>query len=534
MASTLSPEKSKRLVKFPFPFQGLNSTVPSLVVAKTYSPLARNIRFARGEISSSPASASAGNFTLTVPIVGAFTSHRPDGTIISVGASAGLFGTYDSSTGIWSVYPIQIDGARGTDEDRFSFADVFGEIFASNGVGLLAWTDGGGVWLNVANGLNVATNSSPFAYSGRFLESFAGRLVLANTREGPVQHEDRVRWSVAQSPRDFTSDSSAGANDIVDLSGPITGAKAMGGRYFVHKRSGITAMLETGLRTPSFSFQTVVDGIGTIAGATLLNIRGVQFFLGSDDVFMYDGASAPQPIGEAIRKELFANINWAKVGNCFAIDYPDLHEYHLFIPEGSNQWAVSEYVYNYFDRTWAKNDVAVGAGAGALLQVAPPGDSWDGGDDSPADDNWDTGLDIPWDAPAEVAKLVPFWGRSDGTVRIFDETATSLGLTATVTTSDYDLDSPGTLKTVDRVRVTVRQRNDATLSLSLSVDGGATFTTPTTAAPGAPVGDETSLKTLLFPVTRTTGEFFRLKLTATSRFSLVSWEFEVIDRAEVR
>jgi len=525
MPSPLQPTQSKRLVKFPFPFKGLNSTAPSLVLKEGYSSLARNVRFAQGEISSRPNTASLSAFGIT-PINGAFTSYRADNTILSLASQYNTMSVLDNSSGLWTANVFG-SGQFGLDEDFWSFTDVFGEIYASNGVGMTVWTADGGVFSDLGSA------ASPFPYSGRYLESFAGRLVMANTREGGIQHEDRVRWSVAQSPRDFTSDSSAGANDIVDLAGPITGSRVLAGRLFLHKRTGITAMIETGLRTPSFSFQTVVDGIGTIAGRTLLNIHGAQFFLGSDDVYVYDGASPPQPIGESIRKDLFANINWAKVGNCFAVDYSDFHEYHLFIPEGSAQWPLVKYVYNYFDHTWTKHDVSTGASSAALVQTAPAGDTWDGGDDG-GGDTWDAGADIPWDTPSVVAKLVPFWGCSDGTLRRIDETSVTIGATATLTTGDSDLDNPGVLKTVGRVRCTLRQRNTATLSLSLSADGGATFTTPTSAALPAPTGDENSLKTLFFPVGPLTGEFFRLKLTSPDRFSLVSWELEVVDRSEVK
>lgn len=532
----LAPEKAKRLVKFPFPFQGLNSTAPSLVLNKGFCPKADIIRFGQGEVSSQPAlvpRASTGHLTA---VSGAFTQIRADDTAQVYAATQDTFLAYDPTNNTWTDYTFT-PVATGSDEDFWSFTDVFGEVFASNGVGSLAWTVDGGTWTDLNAG------ATPVGYSGRYLASFAGRLVMANTREGSIQHKDRIRWSVAQSPRDFSSDSSTGANDIVDLPGPITGIITMGGRLFIHKRSGITVMIETGLRTPSFGFQTVVDTTGTIAHRTLLNIQGAQVFLGDDNVYVYDGASSPIPIGEPIRKELFANLNWEKAGNSWAIDYPDHHEYHLFIPIGSDQWPTITYIFNYADRTWAKRTIpstaiisppltSLGATAGAYFQITPNSDIWDG-----VDNTWDTGQDNAkdiWDAPAEVPHLVPFIGQSFGTILAPDETATTIGQTATLETADYDLDSPGDLKTVDRIRVTVRQRNDATLSLSLSVNGGATFTTPTTAAIGAPTGDETSIRTLFFPVTRTTGEFFRLKLTSPSRFSLISWELEVINRAEVR
>lgn len=538
MASPLQPEKSKRLVKFPFPFQGLNSTAPSLVLSKGFCPKVDLIRFAQGEISSQPALVTRAATGFVTPVSGAFTQTRDDGTVLIIVATQDTFLTYDFTANVWTAYPFTVPLANtGTEEDFWSFADVFGEIFASNGVGSLVWTADGGTFTE------LNTGASPLGYSGRYLASFAGRLILANTREGPVQHEERVRWSVAQSPRDFTSDSSAGANDIVDLPGPITGIITMGGRLFIHKRAGITVMIETGLRTPSFAFQTVVDGAGTgtVAGRTLLNIRGMQFFLGAADIYAYDGASTPLAIGEPVRKELFAAINWAKVGNSWANHYEDQHEYQLFVPTGSNQWPTASYIFNYTDRTWTKRTIpsntiggnpSIGGTAGALVQVAPDNDIWDG-----VDNTWDTGNDNPkdlWDAPSEVPHLVPFIAQSLGSIIYADETATALGQTASLETADYDLDKPGDLKTVDRIRVTIRQRNDTTLSLSLSVDGGATFTTPVTASLGAPVGDETSIRTLFFPVTRTTGEYFRLRLTSTLRFSLVSWELEVIDRAEVR
>jgi len=530
----LVPPPSKRLVKFPFPLQGLNSTVPSLVLSKGYCPRSDMIRFGRGEVSSQAVLAQRAPFGVLTFISGAFTQQRVDGTFVVYAATTDTFKTYDFTSDTWFTVPGTV-AAVGHYEDFWSFADVFGEVFASNGAGSLMWTADGASIID----LNALPN--PLGYSGRYLVPFAGRLVLANTREGAVQHEDRVRWSVAQSPRDFTSDSSAGANDLVDLPGPITGMSTLGGRNFIHKRSGITAMIETGLRTPSFSFQTVVDGIGAIAGRTLLNIRGVQFFLGADDVYVYDGASAPRPIGEAIRREVFDHLNWAKVGTSFALDYADFHEYHLFVPLNNDEMPRQIYIYNYLDNTWTKRTIpdhtvsgfqASHANSGAYLPVAPATDIWDG-----VDNTWDTGSDNTsdvWDQPSERTHLVPFFAQTLGAILYPDEAATTLDQAVLLETADWDLDLPGMLKTVDRIRLIVRQRNDATLSLSISTNGGATFTTPVTAAPGAPVGDETSLKTLFAPVTRTTGEFFRLRLTASQRFSLVSWELEVIDRAEVR
>ncbi|HZN97989.1 MAG TPA: hypothetical protein VFB61_09705 [Gemmatimonadales bacterium] len=511
---------TKRLVKFPFPFQGLNTTASSLVLNKGFCPVAEGIRFARGEISSQPALVGMGSFGSS-PINGAFVSYRDDGSIVTIITTASTAATLDSTGLVWNAstfVPLYV----GLDEDFWSFADVFGEIYTSNGVGSLLWSADGGVF----------TDISALGYSGRYLEAFAGRLVMANVFESGQQHTERVRWSVANSPRDFTGDGTAGAIDLVDLAGPITGLKAMGGRLFIHKRTGITVALETGLLTPPFAFQTVVDGIGTIAGRTLLTIHGVQFFLGEDDVYVYDGASAPQPIGEQIRKELFENINWARVRNCWAAHYADHHEYSLYVPTGSNQWPTVCYTFNYLDRTWTKRTHSSAVTAGSQLQIAPGGDTWDGGHDG-GDDTWDGGGDIPWDAPSAAAHLIPFVGRSDGTTAYPSEGTTGLTTAAVVETGDWDLDKPGDMKTIDRIRLTVRHRNNATFAVSISIDGGNSFTTPQNATLTA-VGGEFSLTTLFIPVVRTTAEFFRLRLSTSSRFALVSWEFEVVDRAEVR
>jgi hypothetical protein len=518
-------EQTKRLVKFPVPFQGYNSTAPSLVLTKGYCPKVDGIRFGQGEVASLPGLTSLGQ-PGDFPINGAFTQSRADGTILTLAAQRNAIMSLDNSSFTWAQ-SVFSTGAVGLDEDFWSFTDVFGDVYGSNGVGMTVWSPDGGSWTDLNAG------ATPLGYSGRYLETFAGRLMMANTREGSSQHEDRLRWSVAQSPRDFSSDASAGANDIVDLAGPITGMKALGGRLFVHKRSGITVVIETGLTTPSFSFQTIVDGIGALAGRTLLSIRGVHIFLGYDDVYMYDGASAPLPIGEPIRRELFDTLNYLRLNTAWAVDYPDFHEYRLFVPTGTDLWPKTCFIFNYVDKTWTKRTHSTAATAGALWQITPIDDTWDGG----LNNTWDTGndsTDDSWDAPGSSAHLIPFFGQQVGTATYPDESLVAIGQTNTLETADWDLDKPGTLKTVDRVRATFRQRNAATISLSISTDGGATFTTPTTAAVAGTAGDGTPITTAFFPVNRRTGEFFRLRLSSPSRFSLASWELETIDRTEVR
>ncbi|HET6456873.1 MAG TPA: hypothetical protein VFI02_20940 [Armatimonadota bacterium] len=522
--------KSKELLKFIFPSKGLNTTVPSLVLDKTYVTSVTGIRFARGEISSAGALGTKGLRPLTA-MSGAFTQHRADGTILTFAAQTDLFLVYDPTNNTWVPSDPGYTGFTtntGLDENIWSFTDVFGDVYMSNGVGSLVWTgDGGSSYTH----LDQPPTNLP--YSARYLATYAGRLILANVREEGVQHEERVRWSVAQSPRDFTSDGSAGANDLVDISGPITGVIVQAGRCFLHKRLGITVMIETGLSIPSFAFQTVVDGTGTVAGATLKNIQSFQFFLASDGVYAYDGASPPVLLSESINKTLLDEMNWAKVGNSFAIEYPDFHEYHLFVPIGTEQWPTKSYIFNYQDKTWSSRTFTIPITSAAMFQIAPVSDTWDGG----LDNTWDAGSDSArdvWDAPAEVPHLVPFLGGHEGETFFFDEAASALGETVSMQTADWDLNKPGMLKTVDRIRLTVRQRNAGTINVKISVNGGATWNSPTPITIPAPVGDENSIVTLFVPVDRITGEFFRLFLSSVNRFSLVSWELETITREEVR
>jgi len=545
---------AKRLVKFALPFQGLNTTSPSLVLAKGYASSAYSVRFSQGEISTMPAVVSLGTFTgAGSPINGAFTQMRAsDNTVLSYHATNGYICIYTPNINTWkSITYVGTEGAiltdlpntsSGLDEDFWSFAEVANDIFISNGVGTLLWSASGDSFTI----LDLAAPSVP--YSARILVSFAGRLVLVNTYESGQHHEDRVRWSAAQSPTIFDpiSDASAGANDIVDLPGALTGAIALGGRLFLHKRSGITVMSETGLVTPSFSFQTAVDAVGTIAPRTLLDVRGVQIFMGVDDIYAYDGASPPRSIGEPIRRELFAALNWKRVKCCWALDYVDTHEYLLFVATDTDDWPKIIYAYDYANNTWSRRYAPgpIACSAGANYQISPVVDTWDGGLDNQwnAADGVGSSDNYPnkdlWDAPEQVPHLVPFIGRSNGSIIRFDEAALALNETCSFETADWDCDRPGFYKTIESIRVGFRclESPPSNLTVAVSGNGGVTWVNTGGGGPrhtpsGSPVG---AIEMVTWhPSPRLTAAQFRIRIQGTRKFSVVSLEAEVIDRSEI-
>ena len=516
---------ARRLFKVPFPERGLNTTASSVTLSPDTSPTMNNVRPINGELRTHPFLTSQAS-GMTGVVNGMFLLRRADGSFLNFASTATTINILTEPATWTNFFTLGSIFAQGLDEDGWCFVNLFDEVYASNAVGGIIRTLDGGSYDIVST-----------VYAGRYMEAFAGRLILADVSENGIGHNDRVRWSAEDNGTIFDpfTDATAGANDLVDLPGRITGIKALNGYCYVHKRVGITRMTETGLSTPSFAFQTAVDGVGAVAGNTIVNVRGLQFFLGPDNVYAYDGTSLPDPIGEPIRKSLFdtaanGGLNWDRIRTSFAIFYPDTNEYWLCVPLGTDTWPKHAYVFNIASNTWSTADLRTAVASGAMTIEESSDDSWDGG----LPNTWDTGVDNPgdtWDVPAQAFHLVPIFGTNVGNSYIFDPNTTALPNTAVFDTADTDLGMPGMLKTLDRIRISARGLNNATFTAQTSTDGGVTFSTGTTYAFAPSAG---GIYTDFFPGERITAERFRFRLSSSSRFAIVSIEAEFVDRMEVK
>jgi hypothetical protein len=162
------------------------------------------------------------------------------------------------------------------------------------GTGIVATaTSGSGTGLTI-NITTVITAS----YPAKYLMELGTHLVIAYTIEGGTPHTQRVRWSGAGDPTDFTSPSS-GSNDILGDLGPITGAVKIFQTGYIFHQWGVTQMIPTGVGTNPFQFVPLTTRARGNTVPYSLAPAGEEFacYIGKDNIYKFNGTNS-LPIGD--------------------------------------------------------------------------------------------------------------------------------------------------------------------------------------------------------------------------------------------
>lgn len=185
----------------------------------------------------------------------------------------------------------------------------------------------------------------------RFISEVAFHLLLGYTTELSQELPQRVRWSSAFDPTDFSSDD-AGFADLTNDLGPITGIASVYQSGYVFQQRGIVQVIPTGIGTQPFDFVKISNKAkGNIAPYSL-DYYGDQMacYVGKDNVYMFDGTQS-YPIGDypmqdgsnrrlGARSRIYAELRVADLSQVYgfitsSIAGNPFNAYWLIIPNGS-------------------------------------------------------------------------------------------------------------------------------------------------------------------------------------------------------
>jgi len=172
----------------------------------------------------------------------------------------------------------------------------------------------------------------------RFVRSFHNRLVMGNIYDDIANTylPWQIRWTDVG---DTTELNSLNFQDVVgtDIT-PITKLEYMGYYLYIYKFESKARMRHVG-GTSIFLTETV-EKRGCKAGKTIVPFRNVHFYLGEDDVYVFDGTSSfsitldNQTGNHRVRDTLFQRINNASVNAHFGSKYEKHNEYWLWFVRG--------------------------------------------------------------------------------------------------------------------------------------------------------------------------------------------------------
>lgn len=250
--------------------------------------------------------------------------------------SAFEYSPLTSSTGIFmptsEVY-------TGDQYKRFSIANTQGIAAWSQGVDNIRQWDGATYTDLITSGTN---------HAARALLAFADRIVSVRPFFGGADHPTQIRWCINGDVNDWAGTGS-GALEIIETSqDPLVTGFVLGDRAYLAKRRELIELVSTGSLSPVFGTVTRVRGMGVLAPHSVALAEQVAFWLGPDDIYMWDGSTLTA-IGERVYNTITSLIDFNNLDNIQGVVYTPDSQYWLVVPPYI-------FVYDYRRDTWYWDD----------------------------------------------------------------------------------------------------------------------------------------------------------------------------------
>jgi len=366
------------------PYKGLRYNFPGDLIGDLEMADCRNIHVDEGYVAKRTGYATKGN-SLSGSVLGThhFKDYQGNGWLLAITTSNAykwdttneewdrLFSSVEASTPYgYSTYGSGIYGGIGAGSYGGGAygSGVYGDAstFSGNDDVLLSYTSirkntESNPWFVFTNGVDNVYVFKPnddtqvedlASVKARYVIEFKNHLFLLDTTESGTRNPQRARWSDTATPDDFTN----GNASYNDLPGEdwIKGACKFASDYLVICKENSIWLCYATEDNDIFAFDQKVNGVGCAAGHTVKALPDRVFFLGSDDVYEFDGLDV-RSIGTNVKDQLISNINPAQMDRCFAAIIKELKEYWLFVPYGDNTYPNVAWCYHYDSGGWTRH-----------------------------------------------------------------------------------------------------------------------------------------------------------------------------------
>jgi len=314
-----------------FPFQGLNTTVPSTMLSYNKSPDIRNMEIEKGNLKR--------RFGLRHTA----TTENPDVPITFEGDVLGIINFVDSDN-------VQHLVCVTTKYQYLYVSATAGWTNISKVVGTepVAWTgnltnqldydvhtDTLGVrWLIITNGLDAPQKWNG---SGTFVDFFSGtnnagittfrtiialnnRVLIGNFVAGGEIYHNTIAWS-----RVGTADAFEGGNSgyqvLTDVEGDIRMLLRLGSQTVIYTDGSIVTMSYLGSGY-GYSFNTVLNGIQLLNSRSIFDAGPFHILACVDNIYAFDGTNALTAMGEEICYDLRQMLDTTKTYANFVYHNP--------------------------------------------------------------------------------------------------------------------------------------------------------------------------------------------------------------------
>jgi hypothetical protein len=358
----------------------------------------------------------------------------------------------------------------------------------------------------------------------KYMVEFGPYLVLVNVTDGGTDYPMRVQWCDTNDIEDWSA-GNAGSQELAEDGEDITGIALYKNYIAVHKDSSIyLGYLVT--TSEVFRFERQNTGVGAVCHFTIQNLpNGYQIFLARDGIHIFDGISAPLA-AQNVADELREQMNPAHTDKCWSVLMPELNEYWVGVPMGSDTEASTVYKYNFVTGNCYKDTRSGICCAWKYMQTTQK--TWDdmtGGWDA-ATTNWD---DINFSALFGV----PIFGGTSGITTKRDNVYNDNGsaVTAYMDTKDFTLDEDGRLGRWLKLQLWAK---GSSVKVYYSTDRGSTWTLAGTLTLDSAYPADSSPLMVYFDFVSSVARFRFLNAESGESFTLKKYQVEVKPRELIK
>lgn len=323
--------------------RGLDVSLDPLFLTDQASPNLDFVRFSEGLLKKALGFSTYGN-TLDARPMAFYNYEQADGDQWLIAVSVDDVRKYNTGTKEFDA--IQVDAFTGDEDDLVYMVTMNNLLIITNG------KDAVKEW-NGATFTALGGMSAPI-YLAKSLLVFNNYLLLINTDEAGTATPYRVRWSDTGDPEEYATGNS-GFFDLLDTDDPCMCGALREDKAYVFKQDTIWEILYVG-GTDIFKPRIVSDKIGTYAPRTVQSTGKELIFLGTDNIYMFDGVVF-EPIGNEILPLLFDPskriMNQLRVNRAVGKFSHWTQEYYLSIPTGGDNPDLL-LTWDKKDRTWTR------------------------------------------------------------------------------------------------------------------------------------------------------------------------------------
>jgi len=336
----------------------------------------------------------------------------------------------------------------------------------------------------------------------KYNETFYNYHVICNIVDSSTPYPQRVKWSNIGNAEAYHYSKFF---DLADTPGHITGTIVYNDRLFVFKPDSIYEIYFIG-GSDDFKARRVITGVGCRAGQTIKATSIGVIFLGTDGVYVFDGA-AVRNISKPLFNYLFETggreINIEAISKAHAAYNYDPNEYLICLPSAGSDEADVLLKYDVDNNTWTR--VSTGYTAMEAVTLPPSPVSWQN----------TTGVWSDWygswvEYVGTNTIPVMLYGTKNGVVKKDDRTYLSTD-PLVYETKDFVFEHSQRW-----VECKFLCKGDS-FSVRYSTDKGLTWSDPKTLTP-----DSTQF-TLITDYLNLTSSFLRIRITSTNQNFELMW-----------